>query len=327
MKMHAPGILGAALAAALISLAPFGAQAQSFPSRPVRLVVPYGTGGGPDVIARALSQRLPDALGQPVIVDNRPGASGAIGAEVAAKSPPDGHTLFVADNGHWAINPALRPNLSYDILRDFTPVTQLITSPLFLAVPPSLPVKNLQELIALAKTRPGGLSYGSSGIGSPHHLALAQIATLTGANLIHVPYKGVAQSVPALLAGDIAALFAALPSVGPHAKSGKARIIAVNTPRRTQVMREVPTVAESGVPDFNVEIAVGLLAPAGTPPEVVRRLNVEVVKLLNTPDFQERLAPQGIDTAPSTPEQLGELMRADRPRYAKLVKDTGAKAD
>lgn len=303
------------------------ASAQSWPTKPVRFVVPYGAGGAPDVLSRTLAQKLSERLGQQVIVDNRPGAGGIIAAENVAKSPPDGYSLFIADTGHFAINVSLYKKLPYDPVRDFVPVIHAVSTPLFMAVGAAQPVRNLQELLALAKSRPEGVLFGSSGNGSVHHLAMAQIKALSGANLVHVPYKGVAQSVPAVLAGDVVTIFVGLPSILPHVKSGKARIIAVNTPRRTPLMPEVPTVAESGVPGFDVEVTIGFLAPAGTPADIVRKINTEIAAVLNMPDVEERLQGLGIDKIVSTPEQFGAVIRADIQRYAKLVREAGAQVD
>jgi len=326
MKLN-PGNSFRLLIGSALALASSMAIAQAWPNKPIRLVVPYGTGGAPDVIARTLSPRLGEIFSQQVLVDNRPGAGGAIAAEHVAKSPADGYTFFVADTGHFAINPALYSKLPYDILRDFTPVIHIASTPLFLAVGAAVPAKNIQELIALAKDKPGGLSYGSSGNGSPHHLALAQITALTRANFVHIPFKGVAQSVPAVLSGDVAVIFVGLPSILPHVKSGKARIVAVNEPKRTHLMPEVPTVVESGVPDFTVSVSIGFLAPAGTPSEPITRMNAEVNKLINLPDLIQRFTSLGIDKIGGTPEQFGQAIRADLPRFAKVVKETGAKVD
>jgi tripartite-type tricarboxylate transporter receptor subunit TctC len=275
-------------------------------------------------MSRTLADKLSQRLGHPVIVDNRPGASGIIAAQIVQQAAPDGQTLFVADTGHFAINVSLNPKLPYDPRKDFVPVIEAIGSPLFLAVNSALPVHNVKDLLALARSKPEGLSYGSSGNGSVHHLGMAQIKTLSGANLTHVPYKGVAQSVPALLSGDIVAAFFGLPSILPHVKSGKARLIGVT--ERTALMPEVMPVGEQ-LPGFNVRVTVGLLAPAGTPEDVVKRLNGDIAAVLGMPDVEERLRTLGIDKIAGTPEQFREVIRADIERYAKIVKETGARAD
>jgi tripartite-type tricarboxylate transporter receptor subunit TctC len=290
----------------------------------LRLVVPYGAGGAPDVMSRTIAAKLAERSGHPVIVDNRPGGSGVLAAQIVQQSPPDGQTLFVADTGHFAINVSLLPKLPYDPRKDFVPVIEAISSPLFLAVNSALPVHNVGELLALAKAKPEGLAYGSSGNGSVHHLGMAQIQALSGANLVHVPYKGVAQSVPAVLSGDVACAFFGLPSILPHVKSGKARLIGVT--ERTALMPEVAPIADQ-LPGFNVRVTVGFLAPAGTSAEVARRLNNDIAAVLNTPDVEERLRVLGIDKIAGTPEQFRDVIRAAIERYAKIVKETGAKAE
>jgi tripartite-type tricarboxylate transporter receptor subunit TctC len=306
----------------LVFLASFAGAASA--QKTLRFVVPYGAGGAPDVMSRMLAAKLAERNGHAVIVDNRPGASGIIAAQLVQQAAPDGQTLFVADTGHFAINVSLQPKLPYDPLRDFVPVIEAISSPLFLAVNSSLPVHNVKELLALARSKPEGLSYGSSGNGSVHHLGMAQITALSGANLTHVPYKGVAQSVPAVLSGDVAAAFFGLPSILPHVKSGKARLIGVT--ERTPLMPEVVPLAEQ-LPGFSVRVTVGFLAPAGTPPDVVKRLNADIASILNLPDVEERLRVLGIDKIAGTPEQFRDVIRADIERYAKIVRETGAKAD
>jgi tripartite-type tricarboxylate transporter receptor subunit TctC len=290
----------------------------------LRFVVPYGAGGAPDVMSRTVAAKLAERSGHPVIVDNKPGSSGILAAQIVQQAAPDGQTLYVADTGHFAINVSLIPNLPYSPLKDFAPVIEAISSPLFLAVNASLPVKNVKELIALAQSRPEGLAYGSSGNGSVHHLGLAQIKALSGANLIHVPYKGVAQSVPAVLSGDVATAFFGLPSILPHAKSGKVRLIGVT--ERTPLMPEVVPIADQ-LPGFSVRVTVGFLAPAGTPPDVVRHLNTEIAAVLGMPDVEERLRVLGIDRIAGSPEQFRDTIRTDIERYAKIVRDTGAKAE
>jgi tripartite-type tricarboxylate transporter receptor subunit TctC len=290
----------------------------------LRFVVPYGAGGAPDVMSRVLATKLSERNGHPVIVDNRPGGSGIIAAQIVQSAAPDGQTLFVADTGHFAINVSLNPQLPYDPRKDFVAVIEAIGSPLFLAVNAAQPVRNVRELIAMAKSSPAGILYGSSGNGSVHHLGLAQIQALSGAPMTHVPFKGVAQSVPAVLNGDVVAAFFGLPSILPHVKSGKARLIGVT--ERTALMPDVVPIAEQ-LPGFSVRVTVGFLAPAGTPPDVVKRLNADIASILAMPDVEERLRVLGIDRIAGTPEQFRDVIRADIERYAKIVKETGAKAD
>ena len=326
--MNATKRLTAVLAAVLCGLISIASEcaAQGFPSRSIRFVVPYGAGGSPDVIARVLGQRLGENLGQQVVVDNRPGAGGIIAAEIVAKSPADGYTLFIADTGHVAINPSLYPKLPYDPLRDFTPVTLAVSTPLFMAVNAALQIGSVKQFIDYAKAKPGVL-YGSSGNGSSHHLGMELFRLLTGVNMTHVPYKGVAQSVPAVITGDVAVIFAALPSLAPHVKSGKIRLIAVGTAKRTPIMPDVPTVAESGAPGFEIDADIGFLAPTGTPREVVTKLNAEIVRVLGSPDITQRLAGLGIETVGTSPEHYADAIRAKIIKYGKLVKDSGARVD
>lgn len=313
--------------ATVLAVGAAAVAAQPYPNRPVRFVVPYGAGGAPDVFARALSQKLGERLGQQVVVDNRPGAGGIIAAELVQKSPPDGYTLFIADTGHFAINVSLYPKLPYDPVKHFTPVINAVSTPLVMAVGTAVPAQNVQELIALARSRPEGLAYGSSGNGSPHHLAMAQVRALTQANFSHVPYKGVAQSVPALISGDVAVIFVGLPSIQPHVRSGKARLIAVNMPRRTSLLPELPTVAEQGLPGFGVTVSIGLLAPAGTPAPIVNRLNADVNAIIAEPEFEERMKAIGIVREGGSPAQFGEIISGDIERYARIVRETGARVD
>ena len=301
------------------------AQAQTFPTKPIKLVVPYGTGGGPDVMSRNVAQRLSENLGQQVLIDNRPGAGGVVAAQNVMSAPADGYTLFVADTGHFAINPALFSKLSYHPIRDFTQVTVVVSTPLFLAVGAAVPAQNVSELLALAKTK--SLLYGSSGNGSPHHLGMEMMKTLTGADMSHVPYKGVAQSVPALLSGDVSAIFVGLPSIQPHVKAGRVRMIAVSTAERTHLMPDLPTVAESGVPGFDLNVHIGFLAPIGTPRDIVMKINTEIVKVLAVPEMRQRLDGLGIVAVGSTPEEFAQRIQTDLQKYAKLVKDAGVKID
>jgi len=312
--------------ACALSLSATQCDAQGFPSRSIRFVVPYGAGGSPDVIARVIGQKLGENIGQQVVVDNRPGAGGIIAAEIAAKAPADGYTLLIADTGHVAINPSLYPKLPYNPLRDFAPVTLAVSTPLFMAANAGLPIESVRQLIDYAKAHPG-LPYGSSGNGSSHHLGMALFTSLTGVSMTHIPYKGVAQSVPALIAGDVAVVIAALPSLGPHVKTGKVRLIAVGTAKRTPIMQEVPTVAESGVPGFEIDADIGFLAPAGTPREIVEKLSVEISRVLGIPEITQRFAALGIEAMGTTPEQYTEAIRAKIQKYSKLVKDTGARVD
>jgi tripartite-type tricarboxylate transporter receptor subunit TctC len=295
--------------------------------KPVRLVVPFGAGGAPDVIARLMAPSIGEHLGAPVVVDNRPGATGIIAAEYVKSSPPDGTTLFVADSAHFAINPSLRANLPYDPQKDFVPVIEVASSMIYIAVLAQSEAKNVQELVALAKKRAQGLTFGSSGSGTPHHLGMELVKFESGANFIHVPFKGVQQSVPALLSGDVDIVVAGPASLLPHVKAGKVRMIAAVNATRWSRMPEIPTIAESGVTQHGLDVTIGLLAPAGTPPDVVRRLNEATAKALRSPEVANKASEIGLEMIAGTPEQLAQSMLRQREQYARVVKVSGAKAD
>ncbi|MFM9982358.1 MAG: Bug family tripartite tricarboxylate transporter substrate binding protein [Burkholderiales bacterium] len=323
-SLYAP-LLACTLVAA-VGLNAGAVQAQGTNKSTIRIVVPYGSGGAPDVLGRLLAQKMTESMGQPVIVDNKPGASGIIAAEFVMKAAPDGNTLFLADTGHLAINPALNPKLPYSPLRDFTPVAQAIYSPFFLFAQTSLGVQSVKELIALAKAKPG-LNYGTSGNGTPHHLCMALFANGTGTDMTHVPYKGVAQSIPALAAGDVT-LMCTSPLTGmPVVRAGKARVLAVASLKRSPVMPEIPTLAESGVPDIEVGASVGLLLPAGAARDLVQKLANEIMAAINSPDATARMVALGQEVVPRGPDQYAELMRNELQNYARTVKISGAKLD
>jgi tripartite-type tricarboxylate transporter receptor subunit TctC len=300
--------------------------AQDFPSRPIRFVVPYGTGASPDVLARTIGQKIDESVGQRVIVENRAGASGILAAEIVAKAPPDGYTLLVASVPHLAINPALYAKLPYNPLKDFAPVTLAVTTPLFLTVRTSLPVRSVKELIAYAKAHPG-LPYGSASNGSQHHLGMELLKVMAGVEMTHIPYKGAEQSVPAILAGDTSLMLVGLPSVQRHVQAGKLHIIAVADAERSPLMPDVPTIAESGFPGYKISPEIGFVAPAGTPKEVIGKLNREIVKALKIPELARQFVSMGINPVGSTPEQYAETLRPNMELYAKLVRISGAKVD
>jgi tripartite-type tricarboxylate transporter receptor subunit TctC len=302
--------------------------AAGFPERAIKLVVPYGPAGGPDVLARLLGQQLTTALGQPVVVENRPGGNGVVAAQQVARSANDGYTLLVADTGHMAINPALYPNLPYDPERDFVPISLAAQTPFFLvANSAKVSATNLRELVALAQAKPGTLNYGSSGNGSPHHLATEIMKAELRIDMVHVPFKGVAASVPALLGGEIDLMFVALPSVAAAVESGKLRVLGVSTPQRTPFMPAVPTIAEQGVPGFDMGSRMGLLAPAGTPADRVARLEKAVVQLLRAPELSSRFAGIGMEAVASSGAAYAQQLRSDRVRYQQLVQRVGLKVD
>ena len=299
--------------------------AQSYPSRTIRFVVPYGSGGGPDVVARVIGRKLSESVGQPVVVDNRPGGAGIIATEFVVRSVADGYTVLIGDTGVLAINPALYPKLPYDPLRDLAPVTLAMASPLFLVSNPKLPFQNVRELVEYAKSNPG-VTFGSTGNASAHHLGMELFQLLAGVKMTHIPYKGVAFSVPAVISGDIAVVFAALPSVRPHLSTGKLRILGVADAKRTPIMPDVPAISE-GLPGYEMKVEVGFLVPAGTPREAINKLSTEIRAVLATPDVAQHLTMLGINPLGTTPEQYTETMRADIQKFAKLVKDSGAKID
>ena len=303
------------------------ACAQEYPNRPIRVIVPYAAGGLPDTIARLVGQRMGESLGQQMVVENRGGAGGIVGTSEVAKAVPDGYVLLVADVGQIAINPHLFAKLPYDPLKDLTGVSLIGTSALYLVAHPSVAANSMQELIALVKSQPGKLSYGSSGTGSIHHLATEALKVGLGLDIVHVPYKGTGQSVPALLGGQVALLYAALPSIEGHFKAGKVKILAVSTPQRSPQTPEVPTVAESGVPGYDFVAEIGLYAPSGTPPSVLAKLSAQAARAVKQPELLERFKQLGIDPVGSTPEALAQQNRANFDKYAKVVKASGAKID
>ncbi|MDB5905773.1 MAG: protein bugT-like protein [Betaproteobacteria bacterium] len=302
-------------------------HAQTYPTKPLRMVVPFPPGGTSDFLGRVAAQKLGEALGQQVIVDNRPGAGGNIGTELVAKSPPDGYTLLTDPGSTLTINPSLFAKLPFDPLKDFAPVTILAAVPNLLVVHPSLPVRNVKELIALAKAKPGQLNYASSGAGQSTHLSMELFKSMAHVNMIHVAYKGSSPAITDLLGGHVLLMFDNMPSALPHAKAGKLRGIAVSTARRSPVMPDVPTVAESGLPGFEVSVWFAVLAPAATPREIVERLNGILVKALQSPDVRERLSSQGAEPIGDTPADFTAVMKRDLAKWAKVVKDANIKLD
>ncbi len=319
----------AALGLALSSLASLAtampALAQAWPAKPVRWIAPYPPGGSSDLVARAIGTRLAELLGQPVLIDNRPGVGGSLGTELAARAAPDGYTMLLANIAPLAINPHIYPKLGYDVMRDFEAVSLLATGPTLLVVGPSLPVKNLQELIALAKAKPGAIKYGTGGSGTPAHLTTELLRLMTGVELLHVPYKGTGQSVTDLLGGQIDFVFASPPVAAAHVKSGKLRALAASSAKRTPLAPDIPTVAESGVPGFDMVTWWGAVVPAKTSAPIIDRLNAMLRKSLEFADTQERFAALGIDVQSSTPAAFRAFMAAELARYAKLSKQVGLK--
>ncbi|MDP2239110.1 MAG: tripartite tricarboxylate transporter substrate binding protein [Burkholderiales bacterium] len=304
-----------------------GAPAGAYPDKPLRLIVPFPPGGGNDILARAVGQRLVEVLGQQVVVDNRGGAGGAIGATLAANAPPDGYTLFLGSVGNLAQTPALKDNLAYNPVRDFSAVSLVATSSFILAVNPGVPAKSVQELIALAKASPGKLNYASAGTGSSLHMAGELFKHATGTDMLHVPYKGTGPAMTDLIGGRVQLIFSTMPPALPHVKSGKLRALGVTTAKRATAAPEVPTIAESGVKGFNVSNWQGILLPAKTPAAIVRKLNRDLLATLKLPGMPEALAAQGLESAGSTPEAFGALIKAEIAKYTQVVKAAGIHVD
>jgi tripartite-type tricarboxylate transporter receptor subunit TctC len=310
---------------ALVTALP--AFAQSYPNKPIKVVVPYAAGGLPDTMARLVGQKLGESLGQQMVIENRGGAGGIVGTNEVAKAAPDGYTLLVADVGQIAINPHLFSKLPYDPMKELMGVSLMGTSALYLVAHPSLGANDMKDLVALVRSQPGKVSYGSSGLGSIHHLAMEALKAGLKLDMVHVPYKGTGQSVPALLGGQVPLLYAALPSIESHVKAGKVKILAVSTPQRSPQTPDVPTVGESGVPGYDFVAEIGMLAPAGTPAEIVSKLAAEVQKAVKQPDVAARFKQLGIDPVGSTPDAYDALNRANYGKYEKVVKASGAKID
>lgn len=302
-----------------------GAAAQSYPSKAITIVVLAQPGSSPDILARALGQKLNEAWRQPVIVDNKPGAGGIVGTETVARSAADGHTLLLHTAAH-TIAPSMY-KLPYDTVREFAPISRLAFVPNVLVIHPTVPVKNVKELIALARSKPGSLNYSSSGSGTPAHLSGELFKALAGTDIVHVPYKGSPQAITALLSGETSMMFTPIPLALPHVKTGRLKVLGVTTENRSKVAPELPTIAESGLPGYEVTQWYGLQAPAGTPREVLARLNAEVRKVLSMPDIIEKLTAQGAEPAPSTPEVLEAYVKTEITKWAKVVKASGAKVD
>ena len=316
-------ILG--LAALLIAVGPAVAQAQAWPAKQIRIIVPFPPAGFNDTLGRILAQELPKTLGQPVIVENRPGSGSLLGTEMAAKSPPDGYTLFVA-----ALPFAVLQSLyktSFDVTKDFAPITLAGVSDNMLVAHPAFPVNSVQDLIRLAKAQPGRVNYGSSGSGTSVHLCMELFKTMTGTFMTHIPYKGSAPVVTDLIAGQVDVMFDNLPNVIQHVKAGRMKALAVSGPKRSPLAPEVPTVVEAGVPGFEVTVWFGLLAPAGVPRDIIQRLNVESARIINSPDVTDKFLKLGVEPRTGTPEQYGDFVKSEVARWARVVKDAGIKAE
>lgn len=319
----------AAWLAAVVLALPSAAVAQTaaYPSRPVRMIIPAAPGGNPDLLARMLSQKLADAFGKPFIVENVPGAGGIVAAEMLAKAAPDGQTLMLGDSGALAINSALNSKLGYQPLRDFAPVTALMMVPTVLVVNPAVQANTLAEFIALAKAKPGSINYGSAGGGSIHHLTMAIFAARTGIEVVHVPYKGGTALVGGVLAGDVQAGFSGIPNVQQAIRAGRLRVLGISIGRRSASMPEVPTFNEQGIAGFDVATTIGMQVPAGTPKEIIARLQAVVARALRDKELAERMQNLGMELAENGTEAYAQFMREDLERYAAAVKAAGIKPE
>jgi tripartite-type tricarboxylate transporter receptor subunit TctC len=302
------------------------ANAQTFPSKPLKIIVPFAPGGAADIMCRVLAENMAKGLGQPVIVDNRPGAGAVIGYEAAARSPGDGHTMVVVFPS-FIVNPSLRRGLGYDPFRDFKAVGGAISLPMAIAVNPAVPAKSLQELIALARAKPGELAYGTPGIGTTHNVWGELLKSVTGTNITHVPYPGGGAQVMATIGGHIAIAVSNVTEIAPTAAAGKVRVLAVTTPERAEQLPEIPTVRELGYPTLEATNWAGIVVPAATPPAVIARLNAELNRVLRLPEVQEKLKVQGMYIAPTTPEEFAALLQSESARYAKVVQEAGMKVE
>ena len=311
----------------LLLAASLAAHAQDYPAKPVRWVVPFPAGGPLDIVARVIGVRLSETWGQPVIVDNRPGAGGNIGAEVVAKSAPDGYTIVMGALSTHAVNVSLFRKLPYDPVRDFAPVTLISEVPNVLVVNPAVPAKTVAEFVAYARANPGKLNFASGSTGSAGHLAGELFKTRARVDMTHVPYKGAAPAVTDLLAGQVQLMFDNLASALPNIRAGRLRALAVTTKKRSAFVPELPTIAESGLPGFDVSTWFGVMAPAATPRPIVNRLHDGIVRALAQPDVKERLAAMGAEPVGDTPEQFGAFVKSEIAKYAKVVKDSGARVD
>jgi len=312
---------------ALFACIAIGASAQAYPTRPIRLVVPFPAAGTTDILARAAAQKLTEAFGQAVVVDNRPGAGGNIGSDLVAKSAPDGYTLLMGTVGTHAINPSLYSKMPYDHIKDFVPVVLVAGVPNVLVVNPALPVNSVADLIKLAKDKPGTINFASSGSGTSIHLSGELFKTMAGVDMMHVPYKGSSPALTDLIGGQVQIMFDNLPSSLPQIKGGKLRAVAVTSMKRAPALPDVPTINESGLPGFEASSWFGILAPAGTPAPIVARINAEINKWLQSADAREKLLGQGAEAAGGTPEQFAGYIRSETEKWAKVVKASGAKVD
>jgi tripartite-type tricarboxylate transporter receptor subunit TctC len=324
---HMLHLVKTVVAASMFAATATGAFAADYPNKPIRLVVPFSAAGTTDFLARAIAQKLGTNMGTTVIVDNRPGAGGNIGSDIVAKADPDGYTLLLGTVGTHAINASLYKKMPYDTVKDFAPITLVASVPNIVVVHPSVPAKSIKELLALAKAKPGNLTFASSGNGSSIHLSGELFKSMAGVDMLHVPYKGSGPAVADLVGGQVNLMFDNMPSSLPHVKSGRLRAIAVTGAKRSPAVPDLPTIAESGVPGYDSVAWFGVLAPAGTPPAIVKKLNAEIIKVLKSPDVAQRLSSQGAEPAYNTPEQFSAYIKTEMGKWAKVVKASGAQVD
>ncbi|MEO8202800.1 MAG: tripartite tricarboxylate transporter substrate binding protein [Betaproteobacteria bacterium] len=317
----------AAFALAWCVFVPAHAQNAPYPAKPIRLVVPFPPGGPTDVVARIIGQKLTERWGQQVLIENRAGAGGTIGAELVARAAPDGYTLVMGSTANMAVNVTLIEKLSYDPIRDFTPVNLAAITPNLLVVNPSMPAKNVREFIALAKAKPGAINYASGGSGTPSHLAAELFKTMSGVQMNHVPYKGSIPALTDIIGGQVSLMFDSMASALPFVKSGKLRALAQTGAKRASAAPDVPTIAESGLPGYEVAGWFGLYAPAGTPRDIVMKLSNEITQILNLPDVKERYALLGAEPGPGNPDEFGRFHAAEIAKWAKVIRDSGTKAE
>ncbi len=315
------------IAATLTLCATSLTAAQQYPIKPIRCVVPYPPGGPTDIIGRAIAQKLSESLGQPVIIDNRGGAAGTIGSEQVARSPADGYTLLWGTPGTHGIAPSIYPKLGYDPVKDFAPVTLIALGTNLMVVHPSVPARSVQEFVTLAKSRPGKLNFGSAGSGATSHMAGEMLKVMAGIDMLHVPFKGAAPAIVALMGGEVDMAILDAPALLPQIRSGKLRVLAVASERRSRVLPQVPTLVESGLPGYHASSWHALFAPAGTPRDVISRLHSEITHIVKLPEITERLAAQGVEPVANTPEQLASFIKAEITRWARVVKASRAKID
>jgi tripartite-type tricarboxylate transporter receptor subunit TctC len=313
--------------AALAALGVTSALAQTYPAKPLRILIAQAPGSATDVISRVVANRLSEGLGQPIVIEARPGAGGVVGTESAARSAPDGYTLFMANNSTHGSNPAVYAKLPYDAVNDFAPISFVASVPYVLVVDPALPVSSVQELIAHAKSQPGKMNYASAGNGSTHHFCGELLKSMSGIDMLHIPYKGSPPAIAGLLGGEVSLMFANLTDIGSQIKGGKVKALAVSTPKRAGSLPDLPTLSEAGLPGFEITSWFGLLAPAGTPAPIIARLNAETNKVLARTDVRDTLGAQGLEVTSGTPEQFAAHIKSEIAKFTKIGKSAGIKAE